>query len=942
MVEREPKKKMKIFMFNSQSVPAHYDEIVYFIETYEPSVLVLSETHLTQDITDGEIKIENYNLVRVDSDSRYTGGVMCYVSTSLRWQVIESHVVEGSYWVLVLEISGKKDAFLLVGVYRSPGASKLQFLEYFETFCEDLTMRGKRVIIMGDFNIDWRSDQDTYTKRLKRCVTDMGMIQIVDDYTHTAKDVKTVIDLVITNDRELKADILGEPTYMNHKTIKLGLELEDNGKKIRKVRKQVVSEREAKEIFSRVQWGYNIHDINNKCEEIMSKIGEVRNVIMPEKDIVVKKGTGWFGDKVKESIRIRNGAHKRWVISGTDNDWEEYRKRRNKTVQLIREEKQRYYEKKIEDNRNSTKDMWKTIKELTGSKSAENTGGIVKFHGVVCSDSGEVAEKFNNYFIESVEEIVSTISQSKNRALLEYKECDLSNFRFTDEEELKNIVFSLPNKSSSDGISSNFIKKYWDELKNPLLHIINSSIETSTVPDRLKISVVIPIRKVNKTMLCEEFRPVNTLPTVEKILEKVIYGQLERHIRENNILSKFQSGFREKYSCETALQCVITEWKECRDRGDAVVVVFLDLRRAFETIDRERLIDKLCAYGIKGDCLKWFRNYMKNRKQKVQWEGSESLLREVLTGVPQGSVLGPLLFALYINDIGDCLRQCKYHCFADDTVIYAEGSNVEELVSVIDEELKELNEWFSVNKLKLNISKTKAMCIANEVKYRRMVEHQNVISVDGKKIQFVEVIKYLGIMVDYKLGFTNHVDFICKKIGKRLGLIGRYRKFLSGNAKHMLYNGIVLPMFLCCATILYLCNTGDINRLQKLQNRGMRLILGCNRYTRIADMLECLEWLKICDLLEYQTLIFIYKINSGTMPLYFDKYKVYCRDKHGYDTRGRNNLYIRTASKNIGYNSLFVKGFIRFNELEDSIKFAASLGLFKIRLREYYKTKTTE
>lgn len=191
-------------------------------------------------------------------------------------------------------------------------------------------------------------------------------------------------------------------------------------------------------------------------------------------------------------------------------------------------------------------------------------------------------------------------------------------------------------------------------------------------------------------------------------------------------------------------------------------------------------------------------------------------------------------------------------------------------------------------------------------------------------------------MVDYKLGFKNHVDYVCKKIGKRLGIMYRAKNMLTQYARYMLYNAIILPMFYCCGTILYLSNNSDIDRLQKMQNRGMRMILNCNRYTRISDMLKCLGWMNIKQLLEYQTMIFIYKLNIGSMPSYFDKYRLYCKDIHGYDTRIKNNLYIQSVRKNVGYNSVFVKGFNKFNELEESIKNESNIKVFKRRLKEWY------
>lgn len=219
-----------------------------------------------------------------------------------------------------------------------------------------------------------------------------------------------------------------------------------------------------------------------------------------------------------------------------------------------------------------------------------------------------------------------------------------------------------------------------------------------------------------------------------------------------------------------------------------------------------------------------------------------------------------------------------------------------------------------------------------------MLNSQRCVSIEGMNVQFVEVIKYLGVMVDYKLSFTDHVDYISGKIGRRLGVMFRVKNVLTQYARYVLYNALIVPLFYCCGTILYLGNNSGIDRLQKLQNRGMRMILNCNRYTRIRDMLECLDWMSVRQLFEYQTLIFIYKINAGSMPSYFDRYLVYCRDIHGYDTRRKNDFYVNTASKGIGFNSVFVRGFIKFNELDDSIRNVGDIKLFKIRLKEMYRS----
>ena len=265
------------------------------------------------------------------------------------------------------------------------------------------------------------------------------------------------------------------------------------------------------------------------------------------------------------------------------------------------------------------------------------------------------------------------------------------------------------------------------------------------------------------------------LPAFEKILEKSVYLQILDYIKSKNIIDNFQSGFRENFSCESALQYVINEWKEACDKGRMTGVVFLDLKRAFETIDRDLLLYKLGKYGISGTVIKWFECYLNDRRQRVKCVDVNSSERAINVGVPQGSILGPLLFIIYINDMARVFKNCKYHFFADDTVLYLDEADPIKLVNKINADIESVRIWLEKNKLKLNVTKTKSMLIANQKTVNHFKNSSLAFKVQNSNLDLVSEIKYLGVIIDPNLNFKKHIDYVCKKISKKIGDEGNFK-----------------------------------------------------------------------------------------------------------------------------------------------------------------------
>ena len=443
---------------------------------------------------------------------------------------------------------------------------------------------------------------------------------------------------------------------------------------------------------------------------------------------------------------------------------------------------------------------WKLIGELTGKVQREDIVGSFIVDGVTITDKNEIVEKFNEYFVNIGSQLAASIQPSNLHFSNYLKQTYMNSFVLfpTNAMEVINIVSALQNKQSFgfDCIPVNIMKSSISYIAEPIAVIINSSLDTGVFPDILKVAKVCPIFKSGDKSDFQNYRPISVLPSFSKIFEKVVQNRLLSYLHNIDILCKNQFGFRKKHSAYMALIDMYDKISLAIDKNESSIGIFIDLSKAFDTLDHNILLKKLEHYGIRGKALDWFKSYLYNRKQCVaSLNGVMSDFKSVIYGVPQGSILGPLLFILYINDIANCSVCLMFILFADDTNLFFSCKDLAHLFHNVNTELEKLSVWFRANKLSLNVKKTNYILFG--LKHMPAGVTYNV-SIDGQAVERVEYTKFLGVFIDEKLNWKKHIEHIASKISKGIGAMGRVRNIVPNKALLMLYYALVYPYLTYC------------------------------------------------------------------------------------------------------------------------------------------------
>ena len=528
--------------------------------------------------------------------------------------------------------------------------------------------------------------------------------------------------------------------------------------------------------------------------------------------------------------------------------------------------------------KNNMKKTWKTIDEtLNRGKNQTNFPSEFIVDQKIIADHKEIADNFNVFFAN----IGAKLSAGNNQSNCAQSYSDYLNnptpHRFTlstiNESYILSIINKLKNKNSSgnDEISNKLLKAIGKELSKPLTIIINQCLLTGIFPDLLKIAKVKPLFKRGDTALLNNYRPISLLPTISKVFERVIYSQLYAYFNDNNLMSEQQYGFRAQHSTELAsvkLVDHIIKQMDNRYETKTPVAIFCDLSKAFDCLNFDIFLSKLEYYGVDGTPLALIKSYLSNRYQYVQFENCKSDLLEVKTGIPQGSILGPLFFSVLINDIVKSSSKLSFLMYADDTTIYF---NLEDFPALnreqeINKELEKLNLWFKLNKLTLNVDKTKCMFFHK----RRAVPSIN-LSMNNIPIDIVPHFNYLGIILDKHLSWKTHITMVTGKLSKISGILNRLKYIYPTHILLIIYKSLFVPHI----------NYGSLvwgqnfNSISKLQKKVIRTVTRSSYIAHSEPLLKELNLLSVKDLMDLKLIKFLHKLYDNKLPIYFNEYMPY-------------------------------------------------------------------
>jgi len=539
----------------------------------------------------------------------------------------------------------------------------------------------------------------------------------------------------------------------------------------------------------------------------------------------------------------------------------------------------------------------------------------------------QIANAFNEYFVTVGKKLADSLPDNNN--FKSYLTDQYNNTMFitpVTEEELLKIIMQLPlNKAPGpDGFGSNIIRETAPLILQPLVHIYNLSFTQSIVPEKLKISKVVPIYKKKDKMSPENYRPISLLSIFNKLLEKLMYKRIYSFLTNNNILYDYQFGFRNKHSTILALIEIVDNIREELDRGNSVIGIYLDLSKAFDTVSHDILLHKLSYYGIRGHTYFWLKNYLEGRSQYTFVNKTPSESREITVGVPQGSVLGPLLFLIYVNDIGKCVNNAKTRLFADDTNLFLTGKSILQLQSEANESLACLHNWFVANKLTLNVEKTCFTVFTN----KKTVPDFS-LTLNGKSICRVLVTKYLGMYLDEKLNWKQHVEYVVNKLVKLRGAFNYLAKVIDKECVQQIYYAYVFPYIRYGIEIYGVCDISVMKQLQIEQNKLLKIISQKDRRYGTNKLYSELKLLKCADIHKYFIGVFVYKQQNNMLPGIFSDYFRVNHNVKSRCTRQSKDLYTPLFKTKSGQKSLVYAGAKLWNNISNSVRDTTSLQSFK-------------
>ena len=628
---------------------------------------------------------------------------------------------------------------------------------------------------------------------------------------------------------------------------------------------------------------------------------------------------------------MKRRAEAKWKKTGLHVHKELFLFHKKRFRRMIHQAKRNYFLEKFETI-NDSKTFFQITNTLLGKQKSCQSPLV---------SSTNACEDLSAYFVNKIVDIRNELDKTNLQPAYEkFEGSPLTSFQPISIDETESIMSCKTKSCELDPIPTSLLKQCKNELVPYITEMVNHSLMSGTLDPIFKIAQVTPILK--KTGLNEQdpknYRPVSNLPFISKVIEKVVLKQLTSHLSTNNLNEDFQSAYKAGHSTETALLRIANDLLQILDSGSTTVLTLLDLSAAFDTIDHHIIFRRLeITYGISGTALDWFVSYLTGRRQYVSIGDSSSTTRQLCCGVPQGSVLGPVLFVLYTSPVTEIIRNhdLNYHVYADDTQIYSTNSTMDlsQKISTTETCINDVSIWMSANKLKLNETKTEVIYIRGNGNKTSM-PHLNI---GGNKIEACSKAKNLGVTLDTCLSMTCQISNTRKNLIFVLKNIAHIRPFLTQNATEKLILSLIFSKIDYCNSLYFGTTSSNIQRLQSIQNNAARLVVNKKgRQHEARPILKELHWLPIEQRIEYKAATLVFKCLNGTAPEYLQSLVSVRRPSRSLRSSADTTaLDIPRSRLRTGERSFQFFGPKVWNSLPPSLRASPTIGIFKRHLKTF-------
>ena len=694
---------------------------------------------------------------------------------------------------------------------------------------------------------------------------------------------------------------------------------------------------------------------NSNVENLQNSVNKINDILDKQAPVKQKPIRGnqmpFMNRSLRKAIMTRSRLRNRFIRSKTAADRIAFNKQRNLCVSILRKAKREYFNKMNKNNITDNKKFWKTVKPYLSNKVRTTDKIKLVENGEIITNDQEVADILNEFFATIVTKLKlpnppETLDTNTNDPVLQcinkysdhpsikiinekIKDINAFNFSKVEDKDVEKLIQGLDIKKATqeEDIPTNILKENTDIFSPYLCRVINDSISKSSFPDFLKRANITPVHKKSTKTEKDNYRPVSILSNLSKIFERILHTQLSHHF--DKILSNYQCGFRKGYSAQQCLISFVDTWKKAIDKGEMFGALLTDLSKAFDCISHELLIAKLHAYGLGLDSVRYIFDYLNNRKQRTKINQNYSSWSDIFTGVPQGSILGPLLFNIYICDLLFCVDDEKIASYADDNTPYVVEKSYTDVKGKLEIISTKLFNWLSINQMKGNAEKCHFILSDNNTELS--------IDIEGVSIKNSKEEKLLGVVFDNNLTFNTHIKGLCKKAGSKISALSRITPYMNISKRRLIMNSFFASQFSYCPLIWMFHSRTLINRINSLQERCLRLVYNDN-ISSFNELLAkdgsiCFHHRNI-----HVLAIELFKLKNDLSPDFLNQ--VFERNEQNF--LGRHSTYFKSrkiSSTLHGSESLSYLGPRIWELLPDSLKNASNLTTFKNQIKKWAPEK---